>query len=200
MKILTIFFFIAFNTSFGQTYKFDKLVKSEISTGYFPDREDTYLFNSKDYSYSMKIFSKNDSLISWIIDTKRNQLHYFNIDKKDSLKLNYLKTESFKPNHPNYDYTFTDIKIKRGNKKIVLTILDEEKRKIANYKLTIRETDENFFPFFQLTGAVEPFHLMNIEAPSNFIVLKSKGINISRNPLIYELKSTEDINVLIEIP
>ena len=198
MKILTILFIITFTTCFGQTYKFDKLVKSEITTKKFLDREDTYLFNTKNYSYSMKIFSENDSLKSWIIDTKRNQVHYFNIDKKDSL--NYLKTETYKSQLPKYEYTFTDIKIERGNKKIALTILNDEKRKIAKYKMTIRETDENFFPFFQLTGAVEPFHLMNIEVPLNFIVLKSKGLNISRNQLIYKLKSTENINVLIAIP
>ena len=200
MKIVTILFFTAVSTCFGQSYSFDKLVKSEHRSNFLPDIEHTYLFNSKDYSYTMKIFSKNDSLKSFLIDAKRNQVHYFNIDKKDSLRLNHYKTENFKPKLPKYTYEFSDLEIKKNKKKILLTFRNEEKRKIAKYRLTIKETDQNFFPLFKLTGAVEPFQMMNIQAPLNFMVLKSKGINISRNPLVYILKSIDDINVLIKIP
>ena len=198
--ILSLLFLIFFNTCFGQTYSFDKLVTNEVSPASYPNQENTYLFNSEDYSYSMHLNARKDSIKTWIIDRKRKQVHYFSKENKDSLLLNFVKTENYTDKLPKYTYEFSDIKSKRKKEKVSLTIFNEEKKKIAKYKLTIKETDQNFFPLFQLTGAVEPFHLMNIKAPFNFKVIKSKGRNIDGYTVNYKLSYIEDVEVVATIP
>ena len=193
-----ILFFLVFNMSYSQSYTFDKMVKNKFSTEHVPNQERNSLFNSKDYSYHMNIYSQNDSLKSSIFDTKNNQIHYFYLDQADSLKFYYLKTHSYKKQNNDYTYEFSDLKSVKNKKEISLTLFSAN-RKIAKYKLEIQESDENFFPIFNLT-AMEPFHLLKIIAPSNFTVIKADGINIDRKKVKYVLNSIENMNLEIKLP
>lgn len=193
-----ILFILFFNITYGQNYKFDKIVKNKFSTLSFPNQERNNLFNSKDYSYHMQIYSQNDSLKSSIFDDKNNQIHYFYLDQSDSLKFYYLNTHSYNKHSYDYTYEFSDLKSLKNKKEISLTILSANK-KIAKYKLEIQESNENFFPIFNLT-AMEPFHLLKIISPSNFTVTNAEGINISGKRIKYELNSIENINLEIKVP
>lgn len=197
-----LLFLIFFGRSYGQTYLFDKLVNSEFTTIISSHQKRTDLFNSKDYSYFMSIYYQNDSMKSTIFDYKRNKIHDFHIDKKDSLKLKLLKTVSYKTDsidNPN-TYLFSDIKLKKNKKEIEFAILNQKKSKIAKYKLTIRETDQNFFPFFNFSGALETFHLLKIQPPLNFMILQAKGYNSSGRYVMYKFKSIDEINLSVTVP
>ncbi|MGO3155603.1 MAG: hypothetical protein ACTIJT_08630 [Mesonia sp.] len=198
--ILSLLFLILFNTCFGQTYSFDRLIKSEVSTTSAKHKENTYLFNSVDYSYSLRLNEGKDSTEAWIIDTKRRQVHYFNAERKDSLELKFVKTNPYKLNLPEYTYEFSYVKSKSREKEILLAIIDKEKKEIASYRLKIEKTDHNYFPIFQATAAVEPFNLMNIKAPFNFLVLKSNGKNSNGKAVNYELSCTEGTELMVTIP
>ena len=183
------------NDLIGQEYKFDKVVKNEFVTPYFPDQERTNLYNSNDFTYNMHIYMKNGSLKSWIMDYKRNQIHRFNVIEGDTLKWIYIRSENFEKKSNNNFYEFSEVFSKRGKKYIKLKIYNEKKRTIAKFKLHIKETDENYFPVYQLSGAMEPFHTWKVKSPLNFIVLNAK-----RNSAKYSLISIEDIEVTIRIP
>ncbi|MDT0293345.1 hypothetical protein ACFQ3R_08215 [Mesonia ostreae] len=198
--ILGLLFICICNTCFGQTYSFDRLIKSEVSTTSSKYNENTYLFNSEDYSYSLRLNEGKDSTEAWIIDTKRRQVHYFNIKSKDSLELEFVQTNPYKLNLPKYTYEFSYVKSKSQEKEILLAIINKKKEEIAKYRLKIEKTDHNYFPIFQATAAVEPFNLMNIKAPFNFLVLKSYGKNAGGKALNYEMSCTEGTNFTVTIP
>lgn len=198
-KLSIGFLFLAtfyFNTSYGQEYKFDKVIKSEFSTPNFPDQERIHLINSKNVSYYMQIYNQNDSLKSRIFDHHRRQIHYFYIDKSDSLRLNYIQTGSWTKQPEDYRFEFS--KLENSNK-VVLKIFNKKKRRIAKYRFTIQETEQNLFNVF-IFSATESFHDVEIIAPFKFIVLKAKGRNISGNSIKYELTSIEDVELSISIP
>lgn len=199
-KILYILFFLLVNISYGQNYYFNKIVQSEYSNQYFPNQKSTDLFNSEDGSYYMQIYSRNDSLVSRIFDNNKGQVHHFYVDKADSLKLNFIKTISVIKVVRDYTFEFSEIKKKKGKNKITFKILNKKKQ-FAKYKFIIKETDQNLLSIFKLS-ALESllFTDIDIVPPTKFIVLKAKGGNIRGNYMKYELKSIEDINLIIKIP
>ena len=195
----SILLFLFIGNCYGQkSYRFNKIVNYTFYNTTRQNQERTDLFNSKDYSYHMQIYYQNDSLKSSIFDSKNNQIHYFNLDDSDSLKFYYLNTYNFKKQSHDYTYDFADLKSLKNNKEISLTIFNSNK-KIAKYKLEIQESNQNFFTIFNLT-AMEPFHVMKIKPPSNFTVIKAKGINISRYRIKYELNSIENMDLEIKLP
>lgn len=141
---------------------------------------------------------KNDSLKSNIVDTKNSTAHYFHVDKKDSLI--FLRTENFKKEDKTYSYTFSDVKIKKDRKEIKLKIKNHTDRRTTRYKLTVKETDENYFPFFQLNGMMETFYFMELVTPLNFMVLEAKGYYSGGGFGRYTLKSVEEIDLLVNVP
>src|SRR5690606_15444127 len=175
------------------------LVKSKFPTTYNPNQEFTNLFNTEDYSYHMTIHRQNDSLISRIFDTKTSKVHYFNIEKAETLNLKYLYTEAIKTFPNDYSYEFSDIKEKDGVKAVVFKVLNKRKIAVAKYHLNIKETEENNFSVYQLS-TLETLLFADIIPPYNFIVLKSKGRNTSGNHTSYELKSIEIVNFVVTIP
>ena len=195
-----ILLFLFINICYGQKiYRFDKIVNNTFSTNLFPDQQRTNLFNSEDYSYHMTIYNRNDSLVSRICDTKENQIHYFNIDKSDSLKLYFIETKKMTKNVSDYKFEFSEIKEKKGIKKITFKILNNKDKKIAKYKFIIKETDKSYFSVFRLS-TLETQLYNKIKPHTNFIILKSKGTNISGRFVKYKLDSIEDIDLNITIP
>jgi hypothetical protein len=198
--ILSIFILLVICNCYGQkNYKFDKIVNFTFSTKLFPNQKHTNLFNSEDDSYHMQIYNRNDSLVSRIFDTKGNKVHYFHIDKTDSLKLKFLKTQNSKKFVRDYKFEFSPIKEKKDSKEIVFKILSNRNKKIARYKFKIRETEKNLFSIFKLS-ALETLLFTGIIPSTNFLILEAKGTNTNGRYVEYKLDSIEEIDLNVEIP
>tara|TARA_R110000850_G_scaffold143268_3_gene265541 strand:- start:37 stop:453 length:417 start_codon:yes stop_codon:yes gene_type:complete len=137
--------------------------------------------------------------VSRIFDTKENKVHYFYIDKTDSLKLKFLKTQSSKKFVKDYKFEFSEITRKKDSKEIVFEIFNNRNKRIARYKLKIKETEKNLFSIFKLSS-LETLLFTDIIPSTNFLILEAKGTNTSGNFVEYKLDSIEDINLNIEIP
>ncbi|MGE5943985.1 MAG: hypothetical protein ACM31G_06565 [Flavobacteriales bacterium] len=148
----------------------------------------------------MQIHRSKDSIISRIFDAEESQIHYFHYDKSDSLKLKYLKTLNITKCVKDYTFQFSEIKKKQNASEITYKILNERKRKIAQYKLTIQGSDQNLFFAFKLSD-LETLQFTKIIPPMNFIVLKAKGTNMSGINVKYELISIEeDFDLTVNLP
>lgn len=188
------------NFSFAQIYEFDKIVISKMSSRYDAHiSESTYIFNTKDYSYRMYVYSRKDSIKARITDFETHKEHYFFMDKEDSLKLKFLQTITFREKEPKkYIYEFSKIKKKGSKKKLVLKMFDDTDKKVATYNLRIEETDFDLFTAFRLSY-LEEFDFTPIPPPFNFMVVKAVGINEYGNMFKYELKSIKDIDFSITV-
>lgn len=198
-SIILILFLFSVRLSLGQNYEFDKIVKNSFSTQLFPNQEWTNLFNSNNDSYHMQIYNRNDSVVSRIFDTKENQAHYFYIDKSDSLKLYFMETKHINTNDTENKFEFSEIKEKNGIKEVTFKILNDRDKKVAEYKLVIKETDKNYFSMFKLS-VLETQFFNKIKPPINFIVLEANGTNTNGRLVTYKLESIKDIELNIAIP
>ena len=197
---LSIIIFLLICNCYGQkNYKFDKIVNNTFSTKLFPNQKWTNLFNTEDDTYHMQIYNRNDSLVSSIFDTKENKVHYFHIDKTDSLKLKFLKTQSSKKFVKDYKFEFSEIKKKKDSKEVVFKIFNNRNKRIARYKLKIKETEKNLFSIFKLSS-LETLLFTDIIPSTNFLILEAKGTNTNGRFVEYKLDSIEDINLNVEIP
>jgi len=147
----------------------------------------------------MQIYNRNDSLVSRIFDTKENKIHYFHIDKTDSLKLQFLKTQNSKKFIKDYKFEFSQIKKKKDSKEIVFKILSNKNNRIARYKFKIKETEKNLFSIFKIS-ALETLLFTSIIPSKNFLVLEAKGTNTNGRYVEYKLDSIEEIDLNVEIP
>jgi hypothetical protein len=147
----------------------------------------------------MQIYNRNDSLVSRIFDTKENLVHYFHIDKSDSLKLYFIETKNMTKNITENKFEFSEIKQKKETKEITFKIINNRDKKVAKYKFVIKETDKSYFTVFKLS-ALETQLYNKMKPPTNFIILEAKGTNISGRFVKYKLKSIEDIDLKITIP
>ena len=181
--IFSVLFLLSINLCYSQNYKFDKIVKDKLYNQYFPNKEDTKLINSEDDSYHMNLYYRNDSLVSFIFDSKKNQMHYFHIDKSDSLKFYFIKTKKFNENVNENKLEFSD----------------EREKKIAQYQFIIKETDKNYFSLIK-SSFLETEGNNKTKPPFNFIILEAKGKNESGRYIKYKLESIKDIYLEITIP
>lgn len=182
-----------------KNYKFDKIVTNTFSTKLFPNQKWTNLFNTEDDSYHMQIYNRNDSLVSRIFDTKENKVHYFHIDKANSLKLKFLKTQSSNKFVKDYKFEFSEIKEKKDSKEIIFKIFNNRNKRIARYKLKIKETEKKLFSIFKLPS-LENLLFTDIIPSTNFLILEAKGINTNGRYVEYKLDSIENITLNVEIP
>ena len=111
-----------------------------------------------------------------------------------------MRTENFKKEDKTYSYTFSDVKTKKDRKEIKLKIKNHTDKRITRYKLTVKETDENYFSFFQLNGMMETFYFLDLTTPLNFMVLEAKGYYSGGGFGRYTLKSVEEIDLLVNVP
>lgn len=199
MKFLCIAaFLLLVNLSHGQQYAFNKLVHNILFSKYTPTSDHTVFYNSEGFSYTMIAYQENDSLKSDIHDYKKNQIHYFRLNKADSLV--YLKTESFKDRTNRYRYMFSDIKLRNKKKTLKLTLIDDHNKKVATYQLIVEDSDVNNFPYFQNSSIMEQYQNLKIETPFNFTVLEAKKYIPGELSISYLLKSMENINLKMKVP
>jgi hypothetical protein len=159
----------------------------------------TNLFNTKDETYHMQIYSRNDSLVSRIFDAESYQVHYFIIENSEVLKMKYLRTQTSGNSVKDYKFQLSRIENKKDSSQMKLKILNHRNNSIARYKLKIKETEKNLFFIFKLSAL--DMRLDTDFIPSkNFIILEAKGLNTNRKHVEYKLESFEDINFKVEIP
>ena len=197
--IFSVLLLLSINLCYSQNYKFDKIVKDKLYNQDIPNTEDTKLFNSEDDSYHMNLYYRNDSLVSFIVDRKKNQMHYFHVDKSDSLKFYFIKTKKFNENVNENKLEFSEIKEEKGNKEITLKIFNKREKKIAQFQFIIKETDKNYFSLIK-SSFLETEGNNKTKPPFNFIILEAKGKNDSGRYIKYKLESIKDIYVEITIP
>lgn len=197
---LTFVLCFVFNSSFSQEYTFDKVAKSTMEYRDSRVFESTNLFNSKDYSYSMQIYSYNDSLIARIFDWKEAERHLFYLDKADSLRPIYIKTDNLPRNSTNYVSEYSKSERKNDRSEIILSL--HSKGKKGKYTLTIDQGGANYFPIYARSGNLgfEELIFTEIVPPFNCTVLKSEGTSVRGFWSRYELKSINDINLLVTLP
>lgn len=197
---LTFILFFAFNATFGQEYIFDKVAKTKITSNYSHGYEYTDLYNANDYSYHMQIYSRNDSLIARIFDKEEAKRHVFYLDKTDSLRPVYIKTDNLRRNYVKYTTEYSKSKKEKDSAKINFSL--KGKGKTSNYTLTIDKSEHNYFPIFASYGGLGINELVftEIAGPYNCTVLKAEGKNFSGNYYKYELVSINDVNLKVIIP
>ena len=199
-NLTIILLFFAFNYSVGQEYTFDKVAKIKTINKYSTVYEHTDLYNSKDYSYYMQIYNRNDSLIARIFDKKDTKRHVFYLDKKDSLRPVYISTDNLRRNSVKYTTEYSKSKKEKDSSKINFSL--KGKGKTSNYILTIDKSEHNYFPIFANYGGlgIDEIVFTEINPPFNCTVLKAEGTNFSGNYYKYELISINDINLQVMIP
>lgn len=197
---ITVVLFFVFNSTFGQEYTFDKVAKIKTTNKFSTIYEHTDLYNSKDYSYYMQIYSRNDSLIARIFDKKDAKRHVFYLDKKDSLRPVYISTDNLRPNSVKYTTEYSKIKNEVDSSKINFSL--KGKGKTSKYILKIDKSENNYFPIFANYGGlgIDEIVFTEIAAPFNCTVLEAEGKNFSGNYYKYELISINDINLQVIIP
>lgn len=151
----------------------------------------------------MSIYYRNDSLVFVISDIDKNQMHYFHIEKLDSLKFYFIKTKKWvqkdTKNVTENKFEFSEIKEEKGNKEITLKIFNKREKKVAQYQFIIRETDKNYFPIIKFSFFETEVN-NKTKPPFNFIILEANGRNESGRTIKYKLKSINDIDLKISIP
>lgn len=202
MKLHSTLFLLIFvlNASFGQEYIFDKVAKTKITNNYSHGYEYTNLYNSRDYSYHMQIYSRNDSLIARILDKTEAKRHVFYLDKIDSLRPVYIKTDNLRRNYVKYTTEYSKSKKEKDSATINFSLTG--KGKTSNYILTIDKSENNYFPIFANYGGlgINEIVFTEIAAPFNCTVLKAEGKNFSGTYFKYELVSINDVNLKVIIP
>lgn len=198
--VLSIVVYLFISNAYAQKkYKFDKIVNYSFSTSLHPNQKKIHLFNLENDTYHMQLFNQNDSLKATIIDTKVAQVHYFHVDQADSLKLKFIKTKPWERDAKDYTFEFSDIKEKKEAKEMVFKIYNTKKKRIARYKLKIKETEKSQFSIFK-RSALETLLFTSITPSSNFLVLEAKGTNTHGRYVEYQLDTIKDINLSVEIP
>ena len=202
MKLHSTLFLLIFvlNASFGQEFIFDKVAKTKITSNYSHGYEYTDLYNANDYSYHMQIYSRNDSLIARIFDKEEAKRHVFYLDKTDSLRPVYIKTDNLRRNYVKYTTEYSKSKKEKDSAKINFSLKGKGKR--SNYTLTIDKSEHNYFPIFASYGGLGINELVftEIAGPYNCTVLKAEGKNFSGTYFKYELVSINDVNLKVIIP
>ncbi|MDO7138950.1 hypothetical protein [Algibacter lectus] len=110
-----------------------------------------------------------------------------------------MKTQSSKKFVKDYKFEFSEIKKKKDSKEVVFKIFNNRNKRIARYKLKIKETEKNLFSIFKLSS-LETLLFTDIIPSTNFLILEAKGTNTNGRFVEYKLDSIEDINLNVEIP
>jgi|GEM_PF-2810851 len=198
-KIIVVLFLIMVSPVIAQEYTFDTIVESTFSSKFSPDQKNTDIFNTEDYSYSMQIYQKNDSLIARIIDTDNLVRHYFHFPKNNFTESNYYKSDSLQFNKNNYKFSFSTPKGRLDEKKVVFKILDDKDKIVSKYKLKVILKDSDLFQIFK-NSILETVTFNAIVPRINFLVLESRGYNTSGNFTSYKVDTINEIDLKLSVP
>ncbi|MDT0553925.1 hypothetical protein [Urechidicola vernalis] len=190
--LITVFLCI---NSFAQQYDFNLVHKSEWKRKHFKSDERINLFNTNDYSYTLKIKNNSRGLWAQIFDKKRNFIHNFTIKPKDSLRLVYVNSIKWDYYYRNMLSSFSEPTYKKNKTFINYYIYNSENNIVGNYKLEIQKDDIDLFTPFKMAGIGHPYEYSQTKLPFNFKVISSVGKTIEFTQNKRDTYQNEEIKI-----
>lgn len=207
-KNLFFFFFTLSISTFSQIpkvskFEFDHSLKYNITEGK-KIRQITFLVNSKDPTYVLKIFQIRGKWESDLISFKDKTYHIFSVSDKQSDKnfpyyLQYQESKKFDRKlvtPPNY-------KISKINDDLISLDFFNNKRMVkkrASYLIKLVPNEDLNFDIYRLT-LLHPFEeISDLSVPGNFIVSESEVIVNKHHETYQKLIDYKKIDISIEIP
>lgn len=207
-KLIIIFLLLPFTTLFGQTLRFDVMVKYSISRNGNNSERSAYGISTNN-NYIMQVLNQHDgSQIAHVYDLKSLKRYEFNVIEEKSnnesvkIKFTYSNTSSYSDYYPHPSYVnFNLEKVSTENDlEIVKLTFYKNKSKTkanGNFEIKILNSELNLFPLFRFT-CLHPAEFIN---ELNYVKPGLVTSAISENGSDkYILKSFEETNLELSLP
>jgi len=210
-KFILIFLLIPFTTLFGQTLRFDLMVKYSISRNGFNFERSTFGISTND-NYIMQIFNNHDgSQTAKVFDLKSLKIYEYNVIEEKSniesgeIKFVYLNTIPFSSYFPNISYErrinfdFEKLSTENDIETLNLTFYKNKSKTKpkGNLELKILNSELNLFPLFRFTclHTLECINELNYHKPG-LVTSAISGNGYEK----YTLKTFEEISLELSLP
>lgn len=210
-KFILIFLLIPFTTLFGQTLRFDLMVKYSISLNGFNFERSTFGISTND-NYMMQIFNNHDgSQTAKVFDLKSLKIYEYNVIEEKSniesgeIKFVYLNTIPFSSYFPNISYErrinfdFEKLSTENDIETLNLTFYKNKSKTKpkGNLELKILNSELNLFPLFRFTclHTLECINELNYHKPG-LVTSAISGNGYEK----YTLKTFEEISLELSLP
>lgn len=210
-KFILIFLLIPFTTLFGQTLRFDLMVKYSISLNGFNFERSTFGISTND-NYMMQIFNNHDgSQTAKVFDLKSLKIYEYNVIEEKSniesgeIKFVYLNTIPFSSYFPNISYErrinfdFEKLSTENDIETLNLTFYKNKSKTKpkGNLELKVLNSELNLFPLFRFTclHTLECINELNYHKPG-LVTSAISGNGYEK----YILKTFEEISLELSLP
>lgn len=210
-KFILIFLLIPFTTLFGQTLRFDLMVKYSISLNGFNFERSTFGISTND-NYMMQIFNNHDgSQTAKVFDLKSLKIYEYNLIEEKSniesgeIKFVYLNTIPFSSYFPNISYErrinfdFEKLSTENDIETLNLTFYKNKSKTKpkGNLELKVLNSELNLFPLFRFTclHTLECINELNYHKPG-LVTSAISGNGYEK----YTLKTFEEISLELSLP
>jgi hypothetical protein len=210
-KFILIFLLIPFTTLFGQTLRFDLMVKYSISLNGFNFERSTFGMSTND-NYMMQIFNNHDgSQTAKVFDLKSLKIYEYNVIEEKSniesgeIKFVYLNTIPFSSYFPNISYErrinfdFEKLSTENDIETLNLTFYKNKSKTKpkGNLELKVLNSELNLFPLFRFTclHTLECINELNYHKPG-LVTSAISGNGYEK----YTLKTFEEISLELSLP
>jgi len=210
-KFIIIFLLIPFTTLFGQTLRFDLMVKYSISLNGYDSERSTYGISTNN-NYIMQIFNNHDgSQTAKVFDLKSLRIYEYNVIEENSniksgeIKFVYLSTIPFSSYFSNLSYAqrinfdFEKLSTENDIETLNLTFYKNKSKTKpkGNLELKILNSELNLFPMFRFTclHTLECINELNYHKPGLVISAISGNGNAK-----YTLKTFEETSLELSLP
>jgi hypothetical protein len=210
-KFILIFLLIPFTTLFGQTLRFDLMVKYSISLNGFNFERSTFGISTND-NYMMQIFNNHDgSQTAKVFDLKSLKIYEYNVIEEKSniesgeIKFVYLNTIPFSSYFPNISYErrinfdFEKLSTENDIETLNLTFYKNKSKTKpkGNLELKVLNSELNLFPLFRFTclHTLECINELNYHKPG-LVTSAISGNGYEK----YTLKTFEEISLELSLP
>lgn len=210
-KFIIIFLLIPFTTLFGQTLRFDVLVKYSISLNGNNSERSTYGISTNN-NYIMEILNNHDgSQTAKVFDLKSLKIYEYNILEEKSntesveFKFVYSNTRSFSSYFPHPSYVksiyfdFEKVSVENDIETVKLTFYKNKSKTKpkGNLELKILNSDLNLFPLFRFTclHPSECINELNYVKPG-LVISAISGNGYAK----YTLKTFEETSLELSLP
>lgn len=210
-KFILIFLLIPFTTLFGQTLRFDLMVKYSISLNGFNFERSTFGMSTND-NYMMQIFNNHDgSQTAKVFDLKSLKIYEYNLIEEKSniesgeIKFVYLNTIPFSSYFPNISYErrinfdFEKLSTENDIETLNLTFYKNKSKTKpkGNLELKVLNSELNLFPLFRFTclHTLECINELNYHKPG-LVTSAISGNGYEK----YTLKTFEEISLELSLP
>ncbi len=211
-KFIIIFLLIPFTTLFGQTLRFDVMVKYSTSQNEYYSERTTYGISTNN-NYIMQIFNNNHnkSMTAKVFDLKYLKIYEYNVIEEKSktetaeIKFVYSNTYSFSGYFPHLSYIqniyfdFEKVAIENDIETVKLTFYKNKSKTKPkkNIELKILKSEINLFHLFRFTC----LHTLECLNELNYVNLGLVTSAISENgSLKHALITFEETSLELSLP